>query len=372
MKTRQFYMFLVTLLMALFFSCSEETTAPVDTEPETPNTPVPADGETGVSISSTLEWQCTDPDGDVLYYAIYFGDNATPHSNRSSHTGTTYTPYKLAYSTTYYWKVVAYDFDHNEVEGPLWSFMVEPYDVAVAPEMVVVEGGTFIMGCTAEQGYDCNGYENPAHGVTLSSFYIAKYEVTQGEYESLMGTNPSYFNGSDNLPVEKVSWYDAVKYCNALSVAEGLDPCYVIDRNNTTCDFTKNGYRLPTEAEWEYAARGGNQSQGYKYAGSDNSDEVAWYEQNSDKRTHEVGTKKPNELGLYDMSGNVWEWCWDRFNYYDSSSVSDPTGPETGLSRVLRGGGWKDFYQEWRVTSRENLSTGTFHRELGFRLVRTY
>ena len=170
--------------------------------------------------------------------------------------------------------------------------------------MVYVEGGTFMMGATSEQGSDAYDREKPAHQVTLSSFSIGKYEVTQEEWEAVMGSNPSYFKGK-KLPVEKVSWDNCQKFIRKLNKLTGKQ------------------FRLPTEAEWEYASRGGSMSRGYKYAGGNDLGSVAWYDGNSDNKTHEVGKKQPNELGLYDMSGNVWEWCqdwyWDWYGKYGNS-----------------------------------------------------
>jgi formylglycine-generating enzyme len=177
-------------------------------------------------------------------------------------------------------------------------------------EMVFVEGGTFQMGSNVG---DLD--EKPVHQVTVSDFYIGKYEVTQKEWVEIMGSNPSHFKG-DNLPVEKVSWFDAIEYCNKRSVQEGLNPVYSINGNTSPSDWTNgkivanwdaDGYRLPTEAEWEYSARGGNKSRGFTYSGSNTIGEVAWYRDNSGRKTNSVGQKKPNELGIYDMTGNVWE-----------------------------------------------------------------
>jgi len=164
----------------------------------------------------------------------------------------------------------------------------DDFDEAILSEwgMVFVEGGTFMMGATSEQESDAFDWEKPAHRVTLSDFYIGKYEVTQAQWKAVMGSNPSYFKG-DNLPVERVSWGDCQEFIRKLNERTGLT------------------FRLPTEAEWDYAARGGNRSRGYKYSGSDDPDEVAWYWDNSGIKTHPVGQKRANELGLYDMSGNV-------------------------------------------------------------------
>ncbi|MCZ2144195.1 MAG: SUMF1/EgtB/PvdO family nonheme iron enzyme [Ignavibacteriales bacterium] len=235
---------------------------------------------------------------------------------------------------------------------------------------VFVEGGTFTMGCTSEQGNDCEDDEKPSHQVTLSDFYIGKYEVTQELWMSVMGSNPSWYKGS-KLPVEKVSWYEAVEFCNRLSDREGLQRAYSGSGDNITCDFSSNGYRLPTEAEWEYAARGGKQTKNYKYSGSDNTGAVAWYDGNSGDKTHAVGLKQPNEIGIYDMSGNVWEWCWDWYGDYTSPSQTNPKGPSSGTWRVLRGGSWDDHARYCRVANRAyDMPDGRSSRN-GFRLART-
>jgi len=228
----------------------------------------------------------------------------------------------------------------------------------VPDNMVFVQGGTFQMGDT--------------HSITLSDFYIGRHEVTQKDWKELMVSNPSSFKG-DNLPVEKVSWYDAVEFCNKKSRTEGLTPCYTGSGKNTKCNFSANGYRLPTEAEWEYAARGGTQSKGFKYSGSNNIDEVAWFQRNSENKVHPVGEKKPNELGIYDMSGNVWEWCSDWYDgqYYKNSSTHNPKGPESGKGRVLRGGRWNTREHEYKITFRNYEYPLTKIGKLGFRIVKT-
>ncbi|HPY97393.1 MAG TPA: formylglycine-generating enzyme family protein [Candidatus Cloacimonadota bacterium] len=235
----------------------------------------------------------------------------------------------------------------------------------IPTHMVQVKGGTFQMGSNE---WD---FAKPIHQVTLSSFYISKYEVTQKEWQAVMGTNPAKFKG-ENRPIEKVSWYDAVKYCNKLSEKEKLTPVYTINGNNVTCNWSANGYRLPTEAEWEYAAKGGNKSKGYAYSGSNNIADVAWYDKNSGKQTHEVGKKRANELGLYDMTGNVWEWCWDWHDnsYYSKSPKDDPKGASSATNRILRGSAW-DFYEELcRVAIRFSYAPDYSSSLLGFRVVR--
>jgi len=191
--------------------------------------------------------------------------------------------------------------------------------------MVYVEGGSFIMGATAEQGSDAESTEKPAHQVTLSSYAIGQTEVTQALWQAVMGYNPSDFQGKLTRPVEQVSWNDCQTFITKLN------------------EMTGKRFRLPTEAEWEFAARGGNLSLGYKYSGSNNINEVAWYKSNSGNETKPVATKAPNELGLYDMSGNVCEWVQDWWGNYSSTAQTNPNGPESGSRRVIRGGSW--FYE---------------------------
>ena len=195
------------------------------------------------------------------------------------------------------------------------------YANGVSFEMVEVRGGTFRMGATSEQGSDAYDGEKPVHSVTLSGYYIGKTEVTQALWKAVMGSNPSEFKG-DDLPVESVSWYDCQEFIRELNALTGQN------------------FRLPTEAEWEFACRGGNNSRGYKYSGSNYIDNVAWYDGNSEDKTHPVATKLPNELGIYDMSGNVWEWCSDWNGKYSSGAQTNPKGPYDGSYRVIRGGSW--------------------------------
>ena len=216
--------------------------------------------------------------------------------------------------------------------------------------MVPVEGGTFMMGATAEQGSDAESDEKPSHSVTLSSYYIGQTEVTQELWTAVMGKNPSKFKG-DNLPVEKVSWNDCQTFITKLNSATG------------------KRFRLPTEAEWEYAARGGNKSRGYKYSGSNNIDDVAWYTNNSNSETHSVATKAPNELGIYDMSGNVWEWCQDWYGSYSSSAQTNPKGAASGSNRVFRGGSWDGSAMICRSSYRGGLPPSRKFNDLGLRLV---
>ena len=236
--------------------------------------------------------------------------------------------------------------------------------------VVLISRDRFSMGCTFEQGSACNDDE-VLHEVTLSrSYYMMKTEVTQRLYENIMGENTSKFRScGKNCPIEQVSWYDAAVFANKLSSKEGLTKCYEISAKNVKWkDKNCTGWRLPTEAEWEFAARGGET---YAYAGSDVSNQVSWYINNSGHKTHPVGQKKANGFGLYDMSGNVHEWCWDWYGNYKKMKSRDPEGPSKGSYRVLRGGSWRYSPIDTRVSSRGKEKPSTTLSNLGFRLVRT-
>ena len=219
----------------------------------------------------------------------------------------------------------------------------------VSYRMIPVSGGTFTMGATSEMT-ESDGDEKPTHQVTLSSYSIGETEVTQALWKAVMGSNPSYFKG-DNLPVETVSWNDCQTFIRKLN---GL---------------TGRHFRLPTEAEWEYAARGGNQSRHTQYSGSSRIDDVAWYDGNSGNKTHPVKTKQPNELGIYDMTGNVWEWCQDWYGSYSSSAQTNPTGASSGSYRVCRGDCWNSIPGYCRSSSRLNDAPDSENGRLGLRLV---
>ncbi|WP_370477054.1 formylglycine-generating enzyme family protein [Tamlana flava] len=218
--------------------------------------------------------------------------------------------------------------------------------------MVIVKGGTFTMGCNNKQN-GCSDDEKPSHQVILDDFTIGKYEVTQEQWKAIMENNPSYHSDCDNCPVEKVSWTNVQNFIRKLN------------------QLTGKHYRLPTEAEWEYAAIGGTKSGDYKYSGSNTLNTIAWYEGNSDNKTHKVGSKQANELGLYDMTGNVSEWCADWYGeiYYTNSPLKNPKGPSSGTARVFRGCNYAYSADSCRITFRDTTNPAWMYEFLGFRLI---
>lgn len=255
--------------------------------------------------------------------------------------------------------LIDYLLSGNWPEEPEPTPVITSYTVnGVTFNMVEVEGGTFQMGATTEQGDGARDNEKPVHEVTLSGYSIGQTEVTQELWHAVMGTNPSRFNDDVNKPVEKISWNECQTFIATLN------------------ELTGKNFRLPTEAEWEFAARGGIKSEGYKYAGSDDLNEIAWYNYNAyavgssspNYGTHAVSTKAANELGLYDMTGNVWEWCQDWSGTYSDEPQTNPTGPITGTTRIIRGGGWTNYPSLLRVAARADYSTSYISNFIGFRL----
>lgn len=253
-------------------------------------------------------------------------------------------------------------------------------------EYTLVEGGTFMMG-TADNADYSEPDEFPTHQVTISPFIICKHEVTQAEFNRVMNYNPSCFANGDDYPVERVNWYNAIEYCNRLSIRRGLQPCYTYTghstnpnfwphnwntyfHNNIVCNWNATGFRLPTEAEWEFAAKGGNFDEGYTYSGSNDLSDVAWYWSNSDSQTHPILTKLPNQLGIFNMTGNIQEWCWDWYGSYTGTSQDNPRGPDTGLFKVRKGGAWDGNYTFQRITNRTYTYIMYGYEGMGFRVVR--
>ena len=230
--------------------------------------------------------------------------------------------------------------------------------------LVGVEGGEFTMGSN-----DISDREKPPHQVKVNSFFMAEFPVTQELYHGVTGQSPSRFVGVDH-PVEQVSWFDATAFCNQLNQLLALPKPYSGKEDATQCNFDCAAFRLPTEAEWEFAASGGVLAGGHaEFAGSDFPDDVAWYDQNNDYETKPVGLKFPNPLGLYDMSGNVWEWCWDRYGDYGQQPQTNPIGPSEGSRRVLRGGAWNDYADRSRVAGRGSGTPGYSWSDIGFRFL---
>ncbi|MEY4926655.1 MAG: hypothetical protein RI894_1091 [Bacteroidota bacterium] len=235
-------------------------------------------------------------------------------------------------------------------ELPNYTETAEKIDIP----MIYVGSGSFIMGCNAVNEQDCMYDELPAHAVTIDSFFIGKTEVTQKQWRAVMGRNPAglFFPSCDDCPVENVSWDDIQVFLRKLTRKTGKT------------------YRLPTEAEWEFAARGGNKSAHYRYSGSNTIDEVAWSRNSSNQKTNTVASKKPNELGIYDMTGNVWEWCTDYFNRYPPALQTNPNDPNFAPYRVLRGGSWSNKETDCRIPYRNHGETTYRYGDNGFRIVR--
>ncbi len=289
-------------------------------------------GKVAVSFTLHKPWRCN------LSYSTDGGANYIPCQSLSGNVINKTTGIK-----TIYW-----DYFADGVFYGSFLFKVEAEEPE-AISMIFVKDGTFQMGSN-----DGDNDEKPVHTVILKDFYIGKYEVTQAQWQTVMGYNPSGFKG-DDLPVENVSWNDVQKFIEKLN------------------QLTGKNYRLPTEAEWEYAARGGNKSRGYKYAGSNNIDDTGWFSENAGGRTHIVGEKSPNELGIYDMCGNVYEWCADWYNkdYYVHSPRENPSGPSFGDFRVIRGGSWSNSVKLCRVTERLDYGPSGISNFFGFRLARS-
>ena len=245
--------------------------------------------------------------------------------------------------------------------------------------MISIPAGSFIMGSDSSVDYGAfQSDPSPPHQVTLSAFKIQKTDVTQGQYLAVMGTNPAYYAVDLSRPVERTSWYDAIQFCNALSKLSSFDTVYSYSFSgdtNVTYDLTKNGYRLPTEAQWEYACRAGSTTEFWWGPDTNGMGAHIWWEGNNPGGTTQpVATKLPNAFGLYDMTGNVWQYCNDWYGSYSANSVTNPTGPATGVFRVLRAGCWGGFYGDYINIFRSAFRDGDmypYHRNtnVGFRVV---
>ncbi|MEA2064317.1 MAG: formylglycine-generating enzyme family protein [Gemmatimonadota bacterium] len=258
--------------------------------------------------------------------------------------------------------------------------IVDPLDGGAGITMVSIPAGSFLMGSKLRPlfwvYFSPSGRidtmwnrERPVHAVTLDAFKMSTTEITQEQYKTVMGNNPSKFSGFYNLPVESVTWEDAATFCNKLSELTGIEPCY--DLESWECDFSKEGFRLPTEAEWEYAARAGSSTEYYFGPTGSSLDRAVWYEDNSFSTTHPVGFKEANAAGLYDMSGNVWEWCNDYSSRYNCNSETNPKGGSAAyFLRVKRGGSWASVPDDCRSAARQAGHPRYVNYLTGFRVAR--
>lgn len=368
------YLALLLLIVPFIFSCSDNTT-----ETTTVATPVISPNGGTFMAAQTVTITCSTLDA----YICYTLDGTEPDSLDTVYSA----PLTVSSNKTIKAKAYKAGWNHS---------LTATADFVIYDQMEFVQGGTFTMGRTIGTGF---ADELPTHPVTVGSFYIGKHEVKQSEWYAIMGNNPSTFTGNNDRPVEEVNFYSVLVYCNKRSIAEGLSPVYSISGstnpntwgtipttnnatwNAATCNWTANGYRLPTEAEWEYAARGGTNNPDFLYSGSDTIGLVAWYDANASNTTHPVEQKSDNAFGLFDMSGNVQEWVWDWYgeNYYSTLSTTtatnNPTGPATGTVHVMRGGSWNRPAADSRVAFRnwgspEKGDTKVANSALGFRVVR--
>ena len=369
MKSKILSILLLTafLLLALC-ACSTKTTEPELVAEPSFDLPGGSYYETGspMLVSITSETPLA-----IIYFPL---DGTDPSSTSSVYSS----PISISATTTIKAKAVLEGRADSKVVSATYTIIPPPF------QMVYVPAGTFAMGNTRGGG---DSDQLPIHSVSLSPFFMSKYEVTRAEYIAIMNSNPP--SGGEEHPVRGVQWYSALKYCNLLSMNEGLTPVYAISGSSdpatwgeppapstaidpiwdaAICDWSANGYRLPTEAEWEYAARGATNDPDYLYSGSDLLDDVGWC---NTAGSMQVGTKAPNALGIYDMSGNVWEWCWDWYDGYSSDSSSNPSGPVSGSHRVRRGGYWQGRASECRVAHRGYYRPSYRGVYVGFRICRS-
>jgi formylglycine-generating enzyme len=341
-------------MMAIVTGCSKKSTGPDDRCAKPVFSPV---GDTYNAVQ-TVTITCATA-GAAIYY--------TTDGNTPTETSTLYVdPIQINVTTTVKAKAFKEDLSDSNVATATYTIDLS--------NMVHVTGST---------------YNNGTSDVTVSTFYINKYELTQTDYEAVMGSNPSQFNTVTNGPVEQVTWYAAIEYCNKRSMNESLTPCYSYgiygtnptnwpadwntisdNHTNVSCNWSANGYRLPSEGEWYFAGLGGNLTHNYIYSGSSNIDDVGWYSGNAGSTTHTVGLKTPNELGLYDMTGNVSEWVWDIYADLPSNAQTNPHGPTSGTVRTIRGGNLTTSAYFCSLIYRYYYTATTSSSHIGLRLCR--
>lgn len=361
------YIYFVLLAILACTGCKKDGDITGNTGYSVPNLWSPANQT--ISQPLTIDFNWSPVNGASKYQLKISTDSAfaTRFYSDSTLKATTQQVGGFIYYTTYYWRVRAKNGDKWTEYSDTHSFRTVPFS------MITIPAGTFVMGDPYGEG---RVNEHPTHSVTLSSFSISSMEVSQRMYQMFTGTNPSTFPGT-LYPVHMVSWYDAIDYCNKLSIAEGLPPCYSINGNTApgswiggTIVMSKTGgYRLPTEAEWEYAASAG----GNKYSGTISSTEAinyVWFYTEPQSCIHQVGIKLPNSYGLYDMCGNITEWCWDWYSDYTADAQTNPTGAATGTLRIAKGGAWYSAIELCRIYYRYSYAPGTKDKYVGFRVAR--
>jgi formylglycine-generating enzyme required for sulfatase activity len=387
MKRWIFFATALLLTSLILAACSDDDpTVPTNDAPVISSLEA-SPASVAVAATSTVTCVATDADGDALSY----GWAATAGTITGTGSAITWTaPDELGPCT-----ITCEVSDGEDTTGQ--SVLVTVFEPVVPGAMVLVTGGTFTMGDSKAEG---PAEEIPVHSVTVGDFSIGKYELTQAEWAEYITPAVYDFGAGANHPVYYASWFEILRYCNFRSLDEGLTPCYIIAAstdpadwpappvyssdssfsvyNAVECNWSANGYRMPTEAEWEYAARGGSDhAQDFRYSGSETVEDVAWFGDNAPNGVQAIGGKSPNQLGLYDMSGNLYEFCWDWFgsDYYTTcdlmGTVTDPTGPGSGDMRIVRGGGWGGAAANCRVAGRFRDYPVSAFSHTGVRLVRT-
>lgn len=379
-------LFVFVILVGCTGCKQNPTAADTNHPPVAPSSPSPIDDATGITTMPVLQWTSSDPDGDTLTYDVYLSTANPPTAKIATVYGTSSMAVTgLAPNTTYYWSVTAKDSNAGVTTGTVWKFTTGA--AAIDAGMVLVTGGQFLLGTITGAAN-----EQPVHYVSVGSFYIDKTEITFEQwtvvrtwalshgYTDLTAGRNGFNPAAANNPVTEVSWFDILKWCNARSEKNGVTPVYYttsafttvyrtgeLALSNDAVNWMVNGYRMPTEAEWEFAALGGTKSTSEAYSGSNTSTDVAWSILTSGNITHPAGQKVPNELGIFDMSGNVLEWCWDVYGTYASADQIDPKGPAAGNYHILRGGAFDATDFNCRVNYRNYSYPSYRFNDLGFR-----